>query len=679
MVEHSDPLKDKFEDAQQMARLVVPCVAHGLIAIGKIIKVEDVYTPPEDTPEYGIGLMALEKHDVNSQDRIKLNYVNEEVESLEQAASLVLKLYDKNIWDEKQALTAFVEKHSGRVTEKIGAFYVEGIDDAKANEIAKDWANDASSLLTNRMALIDNINQVKSRIETTGEDAENAVAKLFAEQLVKFGSMGGAPETQKFLHDLKQMRLQIMNALTGKPLVTMQHVPDDSIVLTGDVPDVGNVNMLKDRTTGESRVSALAFMTGSFQSHAMMKAEGYGMTVAQPKDASILDHVQDGEMVVIAEGKMFVSPTEKTLNEFREKQKQELKMSKMLIRKSKAHKNVETLDGQKVKFLANHDDVSTKMMKEANPDGFGLVRTEFLVRDNEKAENITEDQWFERLEQVMTKYAPKGQDVMPATFRFLEKKEDKADKDANGNIIHRTQEELEDYEAPIRERQMRALLRLQDKYGEGKVRVMSPMIRSAQHLQDHQAVMDGHAKDMGLNTIQLGSMGEVPSFFSDIRRTNAKFVSIGSNDLNAALMNRDRYAGEVDPTNHAFYDYTTRVIEDSKKRAEPLPIGICGDAASKPELMAYNIGMGLNTFSAKIPRIPLLKELASRVDTEEAVSFAKAVNELSDETERMNLIRQYNEARLGYDSLGYLDPDWETSEEPWFSPLPDYQDRPAAG
>jgi phosphotransferase system enzyme I (PtsI) len=149
-------------------------------------------------------------------------------------------------------------------------------------------------------------------------------------------------------------------------------------------------------------------------------------------------------------------------------------------------------------------------------------------------------------------------------------------------------------------------------------------------------------------------MVETLSFIGDLDASDAEFFSIGTNDLIANTLQYDRYAesdeAAHDPTHPLVLDAIVKTIDAAKQKN--ITACVCGDMAANPAYFALLVGAGIHKMSVGPSKIPLIKELGRRIDTEKAKSLFTAVINEDDRGKRLELIERFNAAELNYGAQG---------------------------
>ncbi len=299
----------------------------------------------------------------------------------------------------------------------------------------------------------------------------------------------------------------------------------------------------------------------------------------------------------------------------------------------------------------------------ANPSGIGLYRTEVIA--DMRYNNVTEtydvkvEDWKRIFEHNMRSAASKGDGYVHTTIRTADLAGDKSDL---------AKEKREEAQEKITRDQMLALAELQDDISnqgyKNKIKLMIPMISSCEEMNNKQDMMDECAKEVGVKTIKLGCMVEVPALITELDRLYTAFMSVGSNDLIHSILSIDRYDSEsikkYDPTNPAVlkaFDQITSVGED-----RDIPVSICGNLASDPRYTALLIGAGFNSMSVGIDAIPAIKEIASRIDSIEARQLFETILETETRAEREEVLEEFNNS-IGLSADGRINIDLKSLDQ----------------
>ncbi|GHJ48354.1 hypothetical protein Cs7R123_56960 [Catellatospora sp. TT07R-123] len=251
-----------------------------------------------------------------------------------------------------------------------------------------------------------------------------------------------------------------------------------------------------------------------------------------------------------------------------------------------------TADGQPVTLLVN---VSTAADAEAGlaagAAGAGLIRTElpFLqaARWPTRAEHVA------ALRPVLAALAGRT-----ATVRVLDFAPDKLPPFlAAAALAHRGLQLLLAHPVAFAD-QLAAIL---DTGADTRLKIMVPMVASADELVRCRELLVEVAGEHGAGVPPLGAMIELPQAVRDIDAiaAAADFLSIGSNDLTAALLGLDRRDPALTPARAAeppVLDAIARVVAAGARHGRD--VSVCGDAAGDPAVVPALLAAGCRILSA---------------------------------------------------------------------------------
>jgi phosphotransferase system enzyme I (PtsI) len=151
--------------------------------------------------------------------------------------------------------------------------------------------------------------------------------------------------------------------------------------------------------------------------------------------------------------------------------------------------------------------------------------------------------------------------------------------------------------------QLRALLRASV---HGNVKVMLPMVSDLSEVEQSKALIEECAAeliatDTPFARFELGVMIETPAavLIAPMLAKQVAFFSIGTNDLTQYIMAADRLHPAVARLNDVTNPAVMTAIEMTAKAAVEagIMVGMCGEAAGKPDLIPQFIRMGITELS----------------------------------------------------------------------------------
>jgi phosphotransferase system enzyme I (PtsI) len=276
-------------------------------------------------------------------------------------------------------------------------------------------------------------------------------------------------------------------------------------------------------------------------------------------------------------------------------------------------------DGHAVALLANvGSSTSAASAVEADAEGVGLFRTEFLFLDNDNAPTVEAQQAeytavFEKFpdQKVVVRVLDAGADK-PLPFLT-------DDNEENPALGRRGIRALFAHEEILRD-QLTAISRAAAT-SRAHVWVMAPMIATVEETERFVEL----CREVGI--ANAGVMIEVPSsaLLADRILEIADFVSIGTNDLTQYTVAADRLLGTVanlqDPWNPAVLRLIGEVGRAGEKAGKP--VGVCGEAAADPALAVVLIGLGVTSLSMSAIALGDVRAEISRYTSVEARELAE--------------------------------------------------------
>ncbi len=135
--------------------------------------------------------------------------------------------------------------------------------------------------------------------------------------------------------------------------------------------------------------------------------------------------------------------------------------------------------------------------------------------------------------------------------------------------------------------------------------VMIPMVRVPGEVELVRAALANAAAAAGVPPPPLGMMVELaatarsaPAFAG-----SAGFFSIGTNDLTADVLGRDRSAlGPADAAEHAVLTAIGEVVRAARQAG--IGLSVCGDAAADPAVLPLLLDLGVRTVSVGAAKVP---------------------------------------------------------------------------
>ncbi|MDH5600489.1 MAG: phosphoenolpyruvate--protein phosphotransferase [Gammaproteobacteria bacterium] len=418
-------------------------------------------------------------------------------------------------------------------------------------------------------------------------------------------------------------------------LMHLQEETQDKIEFQENTILVGediSASMLAEVPT--DKLAGVVSVRGSRTSHVAILARAMGISAVMGATDLPVGKI-DGRLVIADgySGRIFISPSEKVQEEFKELLKQEESLSDELT--ALRDLPAQTEDGIKISLLANSgllSDITPSLQSGA--EGIGLYRTEFPFMSRQKFPSEEEQRNIYR--QVLESFHPR-----PVTLRTLDVGGDKAlpyfpieeDNPFLGwRGIRITLDHPEIFLV-----QVKAMMRAS--IGLNNLKILLPMISDVGELNDSLGLIHqvyGELLEEGEDVVmpQIGVMIEVPSavYQAGNLARRVDFLSIGTNDLTQYLLavdrNNARVASLYDSLHPAVIRAILQVVESAG--AHNIPVSVCGEMAGDPVAALLLLAMGIDSLSMSVASLPRVKWVVRNVTRERARKILSEILLLED-------------------------------------------------
>jgi phosphotransferase system enzyme I (PtsI) len=439
--------------------------------------------------------------------------------------------------------------------------------------------------------------------------AVEAAMAVYREMLASAGEYMAAR-----VHDLDAVRDRVLANLAG---VEVARVPDPGhpfVLVARDLAPAETATLKPERVLG------LVTEEGGPTSHTAIIAKSLGVP-AVVACAGATD-LTDGTRVIVdgGAGTVIVDPDDD----------QVAAAQARAARRAAARRATsgpgQTKDGHKIKLLANiggPKDVAGAV--EANAEGVGLFRTEFLFLDRPDPPSVSEQE--EVYAEVLAAF-PEGRVVLRTLDAGADKPLPFLDLGVEPNPA-------------LGQRGLRAvrlwpeILRDQlDAIGRAAARssaetwVMAPMVATA----EEAGWFCGQARRQPID--KAGVMVELPAaaLTADAILAEADFASLGTNDLAQYTFGADRMVSGLASLQDSWQPALLRLVSmtaDAGERADR-PVGVCGEAASDPVLALVLVGLGVTSLSMAATSMADVRTLLAAHTLEECQRVAQHALEAPD-------------------------------------------------
>ncbi|HVJ41546.1 MAG TPA: phosphoenolpyruvate--protein phosphotransferase [Dongiaceae bacterium] len=462
------------------------------------------------------------------------------------------------------------------------------IDDiGKLMAAAKD---DAADILEFQVAMLEDDALSEPALATieAGEAADFAWHTTLDAQIADYASSDDDYFRARTA-DLRDMRDRVLRHLRGETAIV---VPPGAIFLGEDLTP--SLFLSQDWSNG----GGIALSKGSSSSHVAMLARMRGVPMVVGLGFDVMSIEAGVTIAVDAEGgRIVIAPTPETRNKIEARRAEfgaELALSEQYrLRPAR------TADGIGIKLLINIAGLADlDHLDPAVCDGIGLVRTEFLFRQDG---NLPDENEQYHIYSRMVEWAQER----PVTIRTLDAG---GDKPIAGLTLPETNPflglrglRLSLARTDVFKIQLRALCRAAF---HGDLKIMLPMVSVPAEVEAARRLLDEvigelQSQDVPHRRPPLGIMVEVPSAALMPERFSADFYSIGSNDLTqytlAAARDLDSVAALVDAGDPAVLKLIANTAAHG--RHSGVEVSLCGDAAAETRLVPQLLAAGLRSLS----------------------------------------------------------------------------------
>lgn len=434
---------------------------------------------------------------------------------------------------------------------------------------------------------------VEARI-AGGIDAVTATLEAAAELAASFEALDD-PYLAARAEDVRGVARSLALALLGRSDVSLARVPAGAVVVAEEI------SALDFARAPVAAIGGIVCTKGAATSHVAIMARTHGIpavlgcAVAPETLAAAATVALDG-----SSGEVRLDPDGATAARFRARIAEEAEARRAL----EAYRGVEpvTRDGRRIEIAANLgalDEIAAA--KAAGAMGVGLFRTELLFMAHGRPPS--EDEQARVYATLAEAFAPH-----PVIVRTLDIGGDKPV--AGVEFPHEDNPFLGwrgvrmCLERPeIFKPQLKALLRAAVV---GNVRIMVPMVSDVGEVRRVKALIaecraELAAAGVAFGEAPLGIMVETPAavLAADTLAAECAFFSIGTNDLTQYVMAADRLNPKVAELNRADHPAVLKAVElacEAARRAG-IWVGVCGEAAARPDLIATFVQLGVTELS----------------------------------------------------------------------------------
>ena len=462
----------------------------------------------------------------------------------------------------------------------------EEIDRLATRLRAEGRADDAEIVATGSLLAADPeiAEAVRTAVLDRGRSAAAAILEATGAAAAKLGTLEDQMLAAR-ADDLTSLgRRAARIALGGRPEIAVE--PRGEVVVVAQ--DLGPADIAE---LGAG-VGAIALGRGAVTAHAAIVARSLGLPMVIGLGAEV-DAVGQGEQVIVdgGEGTLVRWPDSARSTDAELARSMRAGARRRAV--SAGSLPATTTDGTQIIVLTNVASATELgLALESGAEGIGLLRTELGFLD--AAEWPREELHRRQLQPIMRRLGDR-----PATVRTLDFGGDKSPPFLKGTRARGLALMLE-----ARENLAAQLRAIVDVGKTARLRVLLPMVNEAGEVDAARAELDAAARTVGAEPPPLGAMIETKEAVVNLAEIAARsdFLSVGTNDLTASILGRDRFAaGGLKSHDPRVLAAIASVIEAAGTAG--LPVEVCGEMASDPITAPVLIGLGATELSVGAARV----------------------------------------------------------------------------
>jgi phosphotransferase system enzyme I (PtsI) len=451
--------------------------------------------------------------------------------------------------------------------------------------------------------------ELREELEQELVNAEQVVKRVFRRWERRFRAMTDEAARARG-DDVADLGRQLQQALAGIRTHVLEAMPPNSVLVA--------TRLLPSDTAHLSRASVVAVVAefGGPASHAALLTREMGIPAVTHVSAAC-DAIASGETVLVDgfTGMVALAPDVEAQAGF-ERRVAEQRASWAAAR-ARCREPATTVDGVTMTIMANVGCREDAVLAAENgADGVGLYRLEQLYLSRKALP--TEDELLEIMRSTVEPVVGK-----PITVRLLDVGADKKlpsldlSTEVNPFLGRRGVRVLLAY-PELLQTQLRALVRLSR---ERDLHVLVPMVTLAEEMERVRELLVAVTTDLGAERLPpLGAMIETPAAALCVAEImqHADFLSIGTNDLTQYTM----AAGREDPLVSDYFrdDHPAvlRLLGLACEAVGDAPLALCGELASRVDVLPFLVAMGIRSLSVAPPLVPTVKGAVRKIRVTEA-------------------------------------------------------------
>ncbi|HEX4357377.1 MAG TPA: phosphoenolpyruvate--protein phosphotransferase [Pseudonocardia sp.] len=500
-----------------------------------------------------------------------------------------------------------------RLTEAIDAAQhnIERVRDRAAEQVGEHEAG----IFDAHLALLDDPelrDAAKARVDG-GEPAGAAWAAVVTDAHDTIAALPD-PYLSARAADVRAVGDEVLRALRGTPEALTS---PDGVLVAADLTPAEAAGLDRDR------VDAVLLAYGSPTAHSVILLRALGIPAVVGAGPAVLEIAAGTPLAVDgSRGELVVNPDADAMRAFADRAGELADRQ----REASAHAGeaAATRDGTPIPVAANLGSVADAVTAtEGGADLAGLVRTEFLFLDRDRAPDATEQETTYRAIAA----AMGGRRI---TLRTLDVGGDKPlsyvpmPAEANPFLGVRGIR-LALARPELLAEQLLAVVRVAH---DTPVDLMFPMVATLDELLAARRALDGAVERVGRGVppgLRVGIMVEVPAaaLKAAVFAPHVDFFSIGTNDLTQYALAAERGNDAVAALGDALDPGVLRLIEAVCAAAgDDTLVAVCGEAAADEQATAVLLGLGVRELSVTPRAVARVKQAVRAVDLPAARALA---------------------------------------------------------
>lgn len=461
---------------------------------------------------------------------------------------------------------------------------------------------------------------IRKKISQQHFESDYAIFESF-NKYIELLDESGVEWAKERMIDIVAIRDQLIKKIKNKG--SDLSIEENSIVFAHDVSPTEMIQLSRHKIAG------LIMQKGGLTSHAVILAQSLNIPCVIGANWESFDCETSEKVLMDGDsGEIVLNPEEEKESIFiNRKKEQERLRSESLIWVSEPNK---TNCGFPFTLQANIEFLNElPRLKTHGAKGVGLLRTETILFESRNFDVVHQIKFYRSVLEAA--------DGEPVTIRLF---------DAGGDKL------LDDYEAEanpflgwrgirmlldkpdLLDQQLEAILRISCEFP-GQLKILVPMVSRLEEIDEVKQAIHRVGSLLEIRkipfdkSIPLGIMIEVPSIalMSDQAAEMVDFFSAGTNDLTQYTLAVDRGNEKISTLYEPMSPAVWKLLAMAKSGADKagIPMAVCGEMASKPELASCFLGMGITELSMTTNSIPEVKAILCNSSKKELTELAETI------------------------------------------------------